>query len=176
MTTTIQQLYNPLFQYIKGRINNAEDAEDLTQDVFYKLSKSENSKIKNVKHWLYTIANNTIIDYYRKKEILKEDVDIETIEINVSKDEALQKLSNCIVPFINKLPEDYSDILFLAEIKDIPQKDIAKQLNVNYSTVRSKVQRGRKKLRTLLSECCMVLQDNRGSILDYDTNNCNSNC
>ena len=39
MTTTIQQLYNPLFQYIKGRINNAEDAEDLTQDVFYKLSK-----------------------------------------------------------------------------------------------------------------------------------------
>ena len=75
MQKQIEQLYNPLFLYIKKRVNDQLDAEDLTQEVFYKLSNSKNSEIKNIKSWMYTIAKNSIIDYYRKHKNIHEDIE-----------------------------------------------------------------------------------------------------
>ena len=74
MDKTVAQLYQPLFLYIKKRINNNEDAEDITQDVFLKLSRSDESKIVNTRNWVYSIAKNTITDYYRKKKILFDEI------------------------------------------------------------------------------------------------------
>ena len=69
MQKQVAQLYNPLLGYVRNRVRNQEDAEDLTQDVFFKLAKSNSNDIDNLKSWVYTIAKNTITDYYRKKQI-----------------------------------------------------------------------------------------------------------
>ena len=177
MEKQIEKLYKPLYHYIKKRINNSLDAEDLTQEVFLKLSKSDIKKVDNIKNWVYTIAKNSVIDYYRKKKIISEDIDNIVFLEEETDDSSINELSNCIKPFIEQLPEDYRNIIFLSEIEEISQKEIAKKLNINYTTVRSKVQRGRKKLKILFTDCCTVIQGGKGSILDYKRNEaCDNDC
>lgn len=177
MEKQIEQLYRPLFLYINKRVKSKIDSQDLTQEVFYKLSKSNNDNIENIKSWVYTIAKNSIIDYYRKKKHYTLDMENVEFQEEYSDKDAINELSNCIAPFINKLPSDYSEIMKLSELENVPQKEIAKRLNVNYTTLRSKIQRGRIKLKNLISECCTVVQAGNGGIIDYKKNDdCNEGC
>lgn len=167
MQTQIEQLYNPLFLYVRKRINNKEDAEDLTQDVFYKLAKSSTDRVDNLQSWVYTIAKNTITDYYRKVKVHMEDVDERVIFEEESSRSAVEDLSDCITSYIELLPKEYRAIMILSELQNVPQKEIAEQLGMNYVTVRSKIQRGRRKLRDLFLDCCNIIQGGKGSIMEY---------
>ncbi len=175
MEKQIEQLYKPLFLYIKKRVYNQLDAEDLTQEVFYRLSKSNNENVKNIKSWVYTIAKNSIVDHYRKNKLFTQEIGNEDFQEELSEKEAIKELSNCIVPFLNQLPEDYREIMILSELDDVSQKEIAQRLNLNYVTVRSKIQRGRLKLKALISDCCTVIQGGKGGIIDYKKN-CKGDC
>lgn len=169
MQRQITQLYNPLLGYVKKRVRNQEDAEDLTQDVFLKLSKSNKDGIDNLKSWVYTIAKNTITDYYRKKQLPTEGMEEHSISDDYTYDSATQELGKCVGSFVNQLPEEYRELMILSELKDMPQKEIAELLNLNYVTVRSKIQRGRKKLKELFEGCCTILQGGKGSIIDFES-------
>lgn len=170
MQSQVAQLYNPLLGYVRNRVRNQEDAEDLTQDVFFKLAKSNSNDIENLKSWVYTIAKNTITDYYRKKQLETNSIEEDVYFDTESSKDAGQELSNCVSAFVNQLPKEYRELLTLSELKEIPQKEIAQQLDMNYVTVRSKVQRGRKKLKELLEGCCSILQGGKGSIMEYQSN------
>lgn len=173
MNQQVTQLYQPLLGYVKKRINNLEDAEDLTQEVFLKLSKSDISQVKSVKNWVYTIAKNSITDYYRKKKTPVAELGEMAIADEHTPDDPGAELSNCVTHFLNQLPKEYREIMMLSEIEGMPQKEIAEKLGINYVTVRSKVQRGRKKLKGLFSDCCDVIQGGKGSILEVQPrNNC----
>ncbi len=176
MQEQIEQLYNPLFLYVRKRINNKEDAEDITQEVFYKLSKSGNEEVNNLKSWVYTIAKNTITDYYRKHKVHTEDVDNNSIFEKENEESAVKELSSCITSYVNLLPEEYRLVMTLSELENIPQKEIAKRLEMNYVTVRSKIQRGRKKLKDMFSSCCKIIQGGKGSILEYLPNKGYDDC
>ncbi|HNP18945.1 MAG TPA: sigma-70 family RNA polymerase sigma factor [Fulvivirga sp.] len=175
MEKQIEQLYNPIFRYIKKRIHNQLDAEDLTQEVFYRLSKSNNEHVNNIKSWVYTIAKNSIVDHYRKNKLLTQEISNEEFQEELSEKEAINELSNCIIPFLNQLPAEYRDIMKLSELDEVSQKEIAERLNLNYVTVRSKIQRGRMKLKALISDCCTVIQGGKGGIIDYKKN-CKGDC
>jgi len=58
-----------LFEFIRRRIRNESDAEDVLQDVFYQLATSYNvtEPIENLTAWLFTVARNRITDWYRKR-------------------------------------------------------------------------------------------------------------
>ncbi|MDO5977503.1 sigma-70 family RNA polymerase sigma factor [Flavivirga spongiicola] len=169
MQNQVTQLYNPLLGYVKKRVRNLEDAEDLTQDVFLKLSKSNNNGVDNLKSWVYTIAKNTITDYYRKKQLQTNTIEEDRFFDSETNEGAGMELSKCVNSFINQLPEEYIELMTLSELKEIPQKEIAERLDMNYVTVRSKIQRGRKKLKKLFEDCCTILQGGKGSILDFQS-------
>lgn len=175
----ISEFYKPLFLFVHKRVRSRADAEDLTQDVLYKLVASNHDTVQNVKSWIYTIAQNTIIDYYRKKRMPIEDIaTVEDTLPNAEEDlQAWQDMGTCIIPFIAQLPEEYRIVMQLSEIEGMPQKELAKQLGMNYTTLRSKVQRGRKKLKQLITECCIVVQGGRGHIIGYEPfRKCNTPC
>ncbi len=179
MQNQIVQFYNPLLGYVKKRVRSQEDAEDLTQDVFLKLSKSNKDGVDNLKSWVYTIAKNTITDYYRKKQLHTNTIEGDFLLDYETNDDAGIALSKCVSSFVNQLPEEYRELMILSELKEIPQKEIAEKLNMNYVTVRSKIQRGRKKLKELFEGCCTILQGGKGSILEYksrDGDNKKSSC
>jgi RNA polymerase sigma-70 factor, ECF subfamily len=171
-----------LYQYIAARIKNRDDAADVLQEVFIKISSklgslADGSKLKS---WIFTITRNAIIDYYRKtsgdnKTELTDKIADETMaEADVDLTKGLDK---CLKGFIQELPEDYREIIVDSEIKGIKQKDLAGKYNLAYPSVRSRVQRGRSRLKELLLTCCSIKTDNRGNILEkVAKNGCSTAC
>lgn len=65
--TSVKQNSRKLFGFIRNRVKSEDDAEDILQEVWYQLSKIVNiDDIENVSSWLYQVARNKIIDWYRK--------------------------------------------------------------------------------------------------------------
>lgn len=78
-------------------------------------------------------------------------------------------LGCCLMNFVNQLPEEYRGILVDVEMKGEKQKDLASKYSIAYPSVRSRVQRGREKLKQILLDCCHIEWDNRGNILDVQS-------
>ena len=68
-------------------------------------------------------------------------------------------------PLISLLPEEYAAALRLSELEEISQKEVAKRLGISYSGAKSRVQRGREKLKALFMECCHLEFSRDGSIV-----------
>lgn len=70
-----------LFWYVRKKVNNLEIAQDITSEVYLKLFNNKEvinkRDLNGVKAWLYTVARNLVIDFYRKKQYKVEKTDIE---------------------------------------------------------------------------------------------------
>ena len=115
MEDTLVHYYKPLLGYINKRVNNTLDAEDLLQDIFLKLSQSDLEKIDNLKSWLYAVARNAIIDYYRKKKIELIELEQQFSAESMDDESTVYELSKCVQTFIEYLPGDYAQLLKLHE-------------------------------------------------------------
>jgi RNA polymerase sigma-70 factor (ECF subfamily) len=67
---------------------------------------------------------------------------------------------------IERLPDTYRDAVRLSEIEGVPQRDVAQRLGVSLSGAKSRVQRGRERLRELVGACCGVVMTG-STITDY---------
>lgn len=167
------QFHTELLRYVKSKVSSAEDAEDLIQNVFIKITSGIGSLSDDVKlkSWLFTVTRNTIIDYYRlnanRKKVTTSDEIHEDIP-EVDDVDSTKGLEQCMSSMINLLPEEYRQIIIESEIKGVKQKDLAEKYGVAYPSMRSKVQRGRERLKQLFYNCCHISTDVRGNIIDAD--------
>jgi RNA polymerase sigma-70 factor (ECF subfamily) len=176
------QFHKVLYGYIAARVNNSDDAADILQEVFIKIAAklSTLSDSKKLKSWIFTITRNSIIDYYRKTA-LDQKIEITEKIINQSyiesDNDATQGLDKCLNGFIKNLPEEYRDIIIDSEIKGIKQKDLSDKYELAYPSVRSRVQRGRARLKEMLLNCCQVELDSRGNIMEVtNKKKCGEEC
>ena len=178
----IEQIWNDygnlLRRFLFSKVGNSDDAEDLLQEILIKTHKSMHSlkDPKKFKSWLFQIARNTLIDYYRKpsKTISEQSIPelSEIVEESSDAQETMRsELSECIKPFLESLPKKYADAVEAIDLKGISQKEMAKELRLSYSTAKSRVQRGRQKLAELFQECCTYEVDARGKIIGYKPKN-----
>src|ERR1700739_4192631 len=65
---TITAYSKRLLGFIRKRVSNKEDAEDILQDVFYQFA-GNTEPIEQVTSWLFTVARNRITDSYRKQKL-----------------------------------------------------------------------------------------------------------
>ncbi|RMG58329.1 MAG: sigma-70 family RNA polymerase sigma factor [Bacteroidetes bacterium] len=77
------------------------------------------------------------------------------------------RFSACIRPMIEGLPEPYREALWLSEMEGLSQKELAARLGISYSGAKSRVQRGREKLKAQILACCEVSADRYGNIIDF---------
>ncbi|MBD3224345.1 MAG: RNA polymerase sigma factor SigZ [Caldithrix sp.] len=160
-----------LLSYISKRVNNQEDARDILQEVFLKIMKNADV-IRNeerIKNWIFRITRNSIIDYYRSSQKKLHALNEEELlrEVHNDEEESVMELDCCIEGFVLKLPQKYRQIITLSELEGKSQKELAQTLNVPYSSLRTTVQRGRKRIKKMLLDCCRIEWDSRGKILDY---------
>ena len=162
-----------LLGFIKARINDKTVAEDILQEVFIKIHQNSNQLLDENKlaSWIYQVTRNTIIDHYRKKKLpLAEDV---IIHQEQNEESGLNpQFIKCMMPFISQLPEKYKDALEKTVYGEISQKEYAENLGLSYTTVKSRVQRGRQKLKELFTQCCAVQSDRYGNIISSNIDNC----
>ena len=164
------QYQSNIKSFLYSRIPTPEDVDDLHQDVFIKTYRNLHTikSEKSIKSWLFQTANNSVIDFYRKKGKLNElegfDDGHWSSENSAS---VLQELSGCLKPFIAALPEGQASLLTAIEINGQSQKEYAETHGISYSTLKSRVQKARAELRKVFETCCQFTFDQQGNVLEY---------
>jgi RNA polymerase sigma-70 factor (ECF subfamily) len=156
-----------LLNFIRSYINSPDDAENILSMVYVRLAEqTEMSRIpQKLPNWLYRVAKNVIIDFYRTRkhvEAVSEDLHEEPPE-----PQAISTLSECIHPIINELPETFRLPILLSEIHGKKQKEVAKELGLSLPALKSRILRGRKKLKELMAKRCTYHYDENGQLIDY---------
>jgi RNA polymerase sigma-70 factor (ECF subfamily) len=180
MTTEITRIWSDFHKELKGHITRVikhqTDADDILQEVFIKimLYGDKVQKAKDIRQYIYGIVRNTISDYFRKKHYLSNDYDIASDITEEDEQHINSTIAECCIkPFVNQLPEKYKEALLLTEFQEISQKDLAEKLNLSYSGAKSRVQRGKEKLKEMIMSCCAFESDLYGNLTGFERKNCN---
>lgn len=158
------QLYSAALRYTK----NAHDAQDLVQDTYAKAFTSfhQFQEGTNLKAWLYRILSTTFINSYRKaqRQPLIGSSELEDWQIHKAashtsdqgksaEDEVLENLPDGDVKrALAEIPEEFRMAVYFADVEGYSYKEIAEILEVPAGTIMSRLHRGRKLLRTLLTD------------------------
>ena len=164
------EYHSKIHTFIQNKIHDAATTDDILQDVFMKMhtgldSLRDETKLRS---WLYQIARNAIIDYFRSQK--------PTVEIPEwlpqPEGDPIEKitleLSECLQPMIQQLPENYKEAIILSELKGLTQKEVAKVQGTSLSGAKSRVQRGRALLKIMLDDCCQFEFDRSGHLCAYE--------
>lgn len=158
-----------LRSFVAKRVRERDAVDDILQNVFLKASTGLHT-VKSpsaIPAWLYRIAANSIADHYRSQkswEELPEDDELAAPEPEI---DYVAELATCLHPLIADLPETYRAALLLSEIEGLPQKEVAYRLGISLSGAKSRVQRGRDKLRQRVLDCCHIETGHSG-IVGYE--------
>ena len=163
--TIWRQFAAPLREFIRKRVANGHDADDILQQVFLRIQTRLDSlrDAEKLQGWLYQIARHTIIDHYRSRRPLPE---LAPAEDEPSRCEL--EVHASIAVMIEQLDAKYRDALRLHEYDGLTQTQIAERLGISLSGVKSRIQRGRAQLKKLLLECCRFKTDRYGNIVDCE--------
>ena len=176
-----ETFYKHLSNFIRQRIAEPQDAEDILHDALYKAQRNIHTIKDQTKltSWLFQIVRRTIIDFYRKKDISVgiDDSIIDTSQEATSNPNENEAIGNCLKDLIKQLPEKYRSALELTELEGMSQIELSKQLGISNSGAKSRVQRGRKQLKSLLVQCCTIDTDTHGNVVEYQERDpCSTKC
>ena len=153
-----------LKRFIISKVKNTSIADDILQDTFIKIhTKLHTLKdITKLKPWIFTIARNSILDYWKSTNKTFEIANFES-EIEIAENVHTEK--DCLRGILQNLPKKYRDPLFLSDIKGMKQADVAKQLKQTLPTTKSQIQRARKLIAQGFMDCCGFIMNEEGNLV-----------
>lgn len=155
-----RQYYTPLFRYIYVRVKNKHEAEDITQTVFLKVWNalpSWNENHTSPLSFFFTVARNTLIDFFRKsshKEIVSDELIYNQADVHqtTDKEHADNELKEILDHAISQLSEEQQEIITLIYTNDLTYPEIAQITGKREDAIRQIHSRAIKKLRTLYTQ------------------------
>jgi RNA polymerase sigma factor (sigma-70 family) len=153
ITDTIKAVSKRLFGFIKQRVSNNEDAEDILQEVLYQFA-GNTQPIEQAGAWLYTVARNKITDSYRKQKLpLADDIfaasqteedefDWKEMLLPTDSNPETEYLRNLfweeLKAALDELPEEQRSVFIQHEIDGIAFKDISEATGESVATLISR--------------------------------------
>jgi RNA polymerase sigma-70 factor (ECF subfamily) len=166
----VQRHHRRIYNICLRFAGSADDAEDLTQEVFIKVYRTLNSfdtERGAFITWVTTVTRNLLVDHFRKT---KQDRMTDSLDAAPSEHEDAQPLSErirdrgltpdaraqnlevseAVHRGLQKLSPDLREAVILRDLQDMDYRDIATALKVPEGTVKSRINRGRAELARLL--------------------------
>lgn len=149
------------------------DTDDVLQEIFLRVQRGL-ATIRDDERfgaWVYQIARSAIADQRRTRArhpLAGEDPPEEVAPAGDEEEGGSAKdvLARAVVPFVAMLPSPYRQAITLTELEGLSQKEAADMLGISLPAMKSRVQRGRARLRQLLDECCVIALDARGRVVE----------
>jgi len=147
-----------VFKYCYYRTSDREIALDIMQESFMRLwnTLSEQREITSPQAFLFTIARNLVIDYYRKKKTLSLDALAETDENEyyLPKDlsEKINSEARYIIDKIQRLEPQYRQVVYLRYVEEMKPQEIAEIIGESANVVSVRINRGMEKLRAIVGD------------------------
>ncbi len=183
----IHDTFRPKILRYLTRLVSEDEAEDLTQEVFVKISQALKTfrGSSQLSTWIYRIATNAALDRLRSPSFQRmvqkrssnnliaegkiETKDLWTGEKTLSVEQQLirKEMHECIRNLVENLPENYRTVLVLSEFEELKDKEIAEILGLSLNTIKIRLHRARAKLRKELETHCNFYQDERNELACY---------
>jgi RNA polymerase sigma-70 factor (ECF subfamily) len=176
------KLSNPVKNFIRNQTHNADVTDDILQEVFIKIHQNLHflRDEERVAGWVFQIARNTVLNYFRTQKRNLENQDFYQIENEVENLFGENNLNEIVGIWLEEFKKDlapkYQEALQLVDIEGISQVELAHRLGITVSGAKSRVQRGREQLKQKLKDCCPVKTDQYGNILEIRSKNGNCVC
>ncbi len=152
-SVTVEAIYTEYYKkvscFVAKKVGDYDAAEDIVSDVFLKVAgniERYDPKKAALSTWIYTIANNTVLDYYRTRKVhgqIPEEngengqmpenlVDFDELDSGLLAGEQLEELANALL----KLPQRMRDIIILHYYGNITLKETAVRLGMSYANIK----------------------------------------
>ncbi len=173
--TEIYREFHPKILRYLSHLVGEEDANDLTQLVLLKVSRSLGSfrGKSSLATWIYRIATNVAHDHVvsslvkqREREILFDDSgsldDLpDPLSSQADQEFIRREMNACIRNVVDQLPENYRTVLLLSEFEEFTNDEIAEILDLSIDTVKIRLHRARAGLRKSMESQCSLYRDER---------------
>jgi RNA polymerase sigma-70 factor (ECF subfamily) len=160
-----------LLPYVARRVEPAA-VDDVVQEIFLRVHRGIAGLRDGERFggWVYRVASHVIADHHRARArdaAVREGDSVEAADEGNDETERLQTdLGECVTLFVARLPSPYREAITLTELEGLMQKDAAEMLGISLSGMKSRVQRGREKIREMFDECCRISVDPRGRVVE----------
>ena len=143
-TDYVRKYRNTVFRVAYSYSGSLQDSEDITQETFLKLYKSEErfTANENVKAWLIRVSANEAKNFIRRNALRRK----EPISENIPEED--YELSE----IMKGLKRDYRVVIYLHYYEGYSVKELSKILKISESNVKVRLKRGRDKLKALITE------------------------
>jgi RNA polymerase sigma-70 factor (ECF subfamily) len=146
-----------VYVVVKGRLEEAEEARDITQDIFLNLwiNRSQLESIREFKVYLYVVCRNQVVSAYRKKNVrIKGEIDlierIDALEHSAEDRHYGLELNKHVGQVVDQMPETMRNCYQLSKNEGKKNTEIAGILNISEKTVRNNVSEALKRLKVSL--------------------------
>jgi RNA polymerase sigma-70 factor (ECF subfamily) len=160
--------------FLARRVPPGVEADDLLQDVFLRVVRHLGSlrASDRLEAWLFQIARNALRDSLRARQRRDGrtdslDMDLAAEFGDVADHAAEAELAPCLTAMVARLPEPYRSAITLTSIQGLTQAEAARLGGISLSGMKSRVQRGRARLRDMLVRCCEIVVDGRGAVAAF---------
>ncbi len=176
----VYEEFHPKILYYVSRMTGIDEAEDITQEVFEKVSRAlEGFKGESkLSTWIYRIATNTALDRLRSTALkrssdqntLDDGVEDRNVWTGLSKTTLDQKLvrkemSQCVWEYVEKLPPDYRTVIVLSEFEGFKNRELADILQISLDTAKIRLHRARACLKKELDNACIFDRNEQGILV-----------
>jgi RNA polymerase sigma-70 factor (ECF subfamily) len=181
-----KELDAKLRPFVARRVRSPADVDDVVQDVFLRVQRGAPAlrDTERFGPWVYRIARSAIVDHQRSaarnplvpakggdRDARHEPDEGDPPDASADPEEdrsAEEDLVASVAMFVAMLPSPYREALTLTELEGVSQKDAAAMLGISASGMKSRVQRGRARLRELFDACCEIALDARGRVVSCE--------
>jgi RNA polymerase sigma-70 factor (ECF subfamily) len=174
--------FRPRILRYLARLIGPDQAEDVAQEVFVKISRSLGAfrNEAQLSTWIYRIATNAALDKVRSAEYRSAlrilpiegscesaaaDIVIESAEASGEQQAIRGEMTDCVRGLLKQLPESYRTVLILGDMEGMKDREIAEVLDVTLEAAKVRLHRARARLRKILDSECTLYHDQRNTLL-----------